>query len=182
MIEALTRWEGQILLWIQDNLRWEPLDPLVKAITFLGNGGWFWIALAVVLLLFRPTRRAALAAGIGLLLSLIVNNLFLKEWIARIRPYEVTDGLSILVEVQKDFSFPSGHSGASFAAAVAMFPFLPRRWGVALLVLAGLIALSRLYVGVHFPTDVLAGALIGTLLGLAAAAIARRLPKGLDHA
>ena len=180
-MEALTQWEGQVLLWIQDNLRWEPLTPLVKAVTFLGNGGWFWIALAVVLLLFRPTRRAALAAGIGLLLSLLVNNLLLKEWIARTLPYVVTVGLTLLVEVQKDFSFPSGHAGASFAAAVAMFPFLPRRWGVLLIVLAVLIALSRLYVGVHFPTDVLAGALIGTVLGLAASAAARRLPQRIDR-
>ena len=172
-MEWLIQAEGGILLWIQENLRSEILTPVMKGITFLGNGGWFWIVLALALVVCPKTRRAGVAAGIALLLSLLVNNVLLKNAVARTRPYELVEGLQILVSRPHDFSFPSGHSGASFAAACAMYPNLPRRWGVTLAVLAALIALSRLYVGVHFPTDVLAGAVIGICLGLLANALLR---------
>lgn len=176
-MEAFLQWDGGILLWIQDNLRFDWLTPVMKAITFLGDSGWFWIALALVLCCFRSTRRAGIAAGIALLLSLLVNNICLKPLIDRTRPYELIEGLAILVSPPGDASFPSGHSGASFAAATAMFPYLKRRWvAVCLIILAALIALSRLYVGVHFPTDVVAGALIGVVLGLIGSRLARRFP------
>ena len=174
-MEAFLQWDGGILLWIQDNLRFDWLTPVMKAITFLGDSGWFWIALALVLCCFKSTRRAGIAAGIALLLSLLVNNICLKPLIDRTRPYELMEGLAILVSPPGDASFPSGHSGASFAAATAMFPHLKKRWvAVCLIVLAALIALSRLYVGVHFPTDVAAGALIGVVLGLIGSRLARR--------
>ena len=176
MFDAILRWDGQILLWIQENLRAPWLTPVMEAITFLGEAGWFWIALTAVLCCFRPTRRAAIAAAIALLLSLLVNNLFLKPLVDRTRPYEVVEGLVNLVPPPGDASFPSGHAGASFAASTAMAPHLKRRWGVCLVVLAALIALSRLYLGVHFPTDVAAGALIGVVLGTLASRWARRVP------
>lgn len=175
ILELWIQAEGAVLLWIQENLRFDLLTPLVRFITFLGNGGWFWIVLALLLCGFRRTRRAGLAAGAALLLSLLVNNLLLKNLVARVRPYEVIQGLRILIPPPQDFSFPSGHAGASFAAAAAMYPYLRHPYGRGLLILAGLIALSRLYLGVHYPTDVLAGALIGTLLGVAAARLIGRL-------
>ncbi len=175
-METILQWDGGILLWIQETLRTDWLTPVMKAVTFLGDSGWFWIVLALALCCFRPTRRAGVAAAIALLLSLLVNNICLKPLIDRIRPYELVEGLICLVSPPGDASFPSGHAGASFAAAAAMFPYLRRRWGVCLLVLAGLIALSRLYVGVHFPTDVAAGVLIGLLLGFIASRLARRFP------
>ena len=175
-METILQWDGGILLWIQETLRTDWLTPVMKAVTFLGDSGWFWIVLALALCCFRPTRRAGVAAAIALLLSLLVNNICLKPLIDRIRPYELVEGLICLVSSPGDASFPSGHAGASFAAAAAMFPYLRRRWGVCLLVLAGLIALSRLYVGVHFPTDVAAGVLIGLLLGFIASRLARRFP------
>ena len=175
-METILQWDGGILLWIQETLRTDWLTPVMKAVTFLGDSGWFWIVLALALCCFRPTRRAGVAAAIALLLSLLVNNICLKPLIDRIRPYELVEGLICRVSPPGDASFPSGHAGASFAAAAAMFPYLRRRWGVCLLVLAGLIALSRLYVGVHFPTDVAAGVLIGLLLGFIASRLARRFP------
>lgn len=175
-METILQWDGGILLWIQETLRTDWLTPVMKAVTFLGEAGWFWIVLALALCCFRPTRRAGIAAAIALLLSLLVNNICLKPLIDRIRPYELVEGLICLVSPPGDASFPSGHAGASFAAAAAMFPYLRRRWGVCLLVLAALIALSRLYVGVHFPTDVAAGVLIGLLLGFIASRLARRFP------
>ena len=176
-MDSILQWDGQILLWIQENLRADWLTPIVKAITFLGDSGWFWIALALVLCCFKSTRRAGIAAGIALLLSLLVNNICLKPLIDRVRPYEIVEGLTSLVPPLGDASFPSGHAGASFAASTAMAPHLRRRWAVCLLVLAGLIALSRLYIGVHFPTDVAAGVLIGVVLGTAGSRLSWRLPE-----
>ena len=176
-METLLYWDGQILLWIQETLRTHWLTPIMQAVTFLGEAGWFWIALAAVLCCFRPTRRAAIAAAIALLLSLLVNNLILKPLVDRTRPYEVLEGLVNLAPPPGDASFPSGHAGASFAASTAMAPHLRRRWAVCLLVLAGLIALSRLYIGVHFPTDVAAGVLIGVVLGTAGSRLSWRLPE-----
>ena len=175
-METLLYWDGQILLWIQETLRTHWLTPIMQAVTFLGEAGWFWIALAAVLCCFRPTRRGAIAAAIGLLLSLLVNNLILKPLVHRTRPYEVLGGLVNLAPPPADASFPSGHAGASFAASTAMFPHLKRRWGVCLMVLAVLIALSRLYLGVHFPTDVAAGALIGVVLGMVGSRLSCRFP------
>lgn len=176
-MDTFLQWDGGLLLWIQETLRADWLTPAMKAVTFLGEIGWFWIALAAVLCCFRPTRRAAVAAAVALLLSLLVNNLFLKPLVDRTRPYEVVEGLVNLVPPPGDASFPSGHAGASFAASTAMAPHLKRRWGICLIALAALIALSRLYLGVHFPTDVAAGALIGTALGMAGSRLSWRFPE-----
>ena len=98
----------------------------------------------------------------------VVTNLCLKDLVARIRPYDSVEGLVPLVARLKDYSFPSGHTCASFACAGVYYKAFPGKWGKAAMVLAVLIALSRLYVGVHYPTDVLAGALVGTFSALAA--------------
>ena len=158
--------DGQILLWIQDNVRNDVLTPIFKFITSLGNSGWFWIAVTILCLFFAKTRKAGFLSAIALIGSLLINNLILKNLIARTRPYEVVDGLTRIIEAQPDFSFPSGHAGASFAAAVIFFIYLPKKFGVPALILAFLISLSRLYVGVHYPTDVLAGALISTTIAI----------------
>ena len=158
--------DGQILLWIQDNVRNDFLTPIFKFITSLGNSGWFWIAVTILCLLFVKTRKVGVLSAIALIGSVVINNLILKNLIARTRPYEVIEGLERIIEAQPDYSFPSGHAGASFAAAVIFFIYLPKKFGVPALVLAILISLSRLYVGVHYPTDILAGALISTAIAV----------------
>lgn len=150
-----------ILLWIQEHIRNPYLDQAVIFITHLGDAGWFWIVLAFILLLFVKTRRAGAVSAIALLCSLIINNGILKNAVARVRPYEQIEELALMIEKQVDFSFPSGHSAASFAAATAIYLNLPKRYGIPALLLAALIALSRLYVGVHYPTDVLFGVISG---------------------
>ena len=160
--------EGDILLWIQEYIRNPVLTPVMKVITTLGNAGMIWILLTILCLCISKTRKAGATMALALLFSLIVNNGILKNAIGRIRPYEVIDGLQCIVGKAVDYSFPSGHSGSSFAAAVVIAWLFPKKYGIPAILLAALIAISRLYVGIHYPTDVLFGVINGTLLGLLA--------------
>ena len=172
-----------ILEWIQSHLQGAALDLLMPTITALGNGGWLFILLALVLLLSKRYRRQGCALAVSLLLCLLVGNLFLKPLFARLRPFEVAGLSELLISPPTDYSFPSGHTSASFAAAAAWWRTLPRRWmQVTAVVLAALMALSRLYVGVHFPSDVLAGVLVGLLCGWLAWLLWRRFAawRGLE--
>lgn len=164
-MNAIFQIDAAILLWIQEYLRVGFLTPVITFITHLGDSGIFWIALTLILLAFKRTRRIGLTCAVSMIIGLVVTNLILKNWVARIRPYEMIEGLHLLIERQKDFSFPSGHATNSFAAAWVIFCMAPRKYGVPALILACLIAFSRLYVGVHYPTDVLAGTLIGIAAG-----------------
>ncbi len=165
MFDKLLEIDGEILLWIQQHLRADFLNPVVKGITYLGNGGILMIALCIILMIIPKTRRLGIVCSCSLAATFLLNNLLLKNIVARTRPYEAVNGLSRIIGKQSDYSFPSGHSGASFAVAVPIFKECPRRIGVPVLILAFLIALSRLYVGVHYPTDIIAGILLGTLFG-----------------
>ena len=167
--------DGTLLIWIQDTFVNSAWTPFWKTITSLGNGGMIWIAVTVILLFFKKTRRAGIASALALLGSLLVNNLILKDLIARTRPYDAVEGVRLLIERQSDYSFPSGHTGSSFSSASAIFFNLPKRYGIAALVLASLIAFSRLYVGVHYPSDVAAGILIGFALGWMGTGAARKV-------
>ena len=175
-MSAIFNWDASILLWIQDHLRCAFLTPIMKGVTHLGDSGLFWIAATLILLAFRKTRSIGLASAVSMIIGLIVTNLILKNWVARIRPYELIDGLRLMIEKQKDFSFPSGHATNSFAAAWAIFRAAPRKYGVPELILAILIAFSRLYVGVHYPTDVLAGIAIVIAAVEAARWLTKRIP------
>lgn len=166
--------EFTILDWIQANLRNPVLDLLMPAITTLGNSGLIWILLAVVLLLLPKYRKVGLSILAGLALEVICCNLVLKPLVARIRPCDVNTAVSLLIPRPDDFSFPSGHTGASFAAVSALYTSRNRLWMSSLL-LAALIAFSRLYLYVHYPTDVLAGVVIGTMAGWAGTKIAEIL-------
>lgn len=169
--------DGNILLWIQEYFRQDWMTPFWKFVTFLGDAGWFWIALSVILLIPKQTRKVGAAALLSLGIGALITNVALKNIVARTRPYEVVEGLALLVGRQSDFSFPSGHSCASFAAAMVYYRMLPRRYGIATLVLAGLIAFSRLYVGVHYPSDVIAGILVGMLAAWLSCILMKRIEK-----
>ena len=172
--------ERAILLWIQNSLRCDLLTPVMRFITTLGNGGMFWIALTLLLMIFRRTRRVGVYCAASMLLTLLVVNLCIKPLAARTRPYELIQGLEILVSRPHDYSFPSGHAANSLTCAWTIFRLAPKKYGVPALVLAVLIALSRLYVGVHFPTDVLAGAAIGILMSEIALRALRRPMRAWD--
>ena len=175
MLQLLSELDGGILLWIQDYLRNPVLTPVIKGITTLGNGGAIWILLTLLLLMLPKTRKVGCMMVAALLGTLLINNILLKNLVARTRPYEVVEGLTYLVRRPSEFSFPSGHAGSSFAAACVMLRRLPKRYGIPAFVLAVLIALSRLYVGVHYPSDVLFGVISGILISYAAEAIVERI-------
>ena len=161
---GMLSFELSMLDWIQTNLRNPIMDQLMPAITALGNSGLIWIVLAGVLILVPKCRKAGGAVLAGLVLEVVCCNLVLKPLVARIRPCDVNTAVQLLIARPGDFSFPSGHTGASFTAASALYFSRNRLW-VPSLMLAVLIAFSRLYLYVHYPTDILAGALLGVMTG-----------------
>ena len=178
ILQSIQQLDGEILLLIQRYLRTDMLTPFMKSVTFLGNGGWFWIVLCILMVVLAKisgekcsiknenwSRAVIGRAGWYGLLSMgagaLITNVCLKNLVARPRPYEVVEGLVPLIGKPTDYSFPSGHTCASFACALVLYRILPKKYGVPAVILASLIAFSRLYVGVHYPTDVLGGMVVG---------------------
>ena len=147
-------------------------------ITRLGDGGVFWIALALVLLIPKKTRRTGAAMAVAMLLGLIIGNGLIKNLVMRTRPFDlahpVVSRSNLLIAPPSDYSFPSGHTLASFEAATALFKD-HSVYGFLAYVLAILIAFSRLYLQVHYPSDVLGGAILGFLLGLLGSSIVKNV-------
>lgn len=180
MFAALNLWEAHILAWIE-TLRLPFLDPLVLFFTHLGDSGMLFILLTLLLLAVPKTRKVGLAAALALLCSLLFTNVILKNLFQRARPWEAVDFLHNLV-LETDTSFPSGHTSAAFAFALAFVrgdggdTWAGRTWAkVTAVVLAVCMGLSRLYVGAHYPTDVLVGFVVGDLAGLAGWYLSTRL-------
>lgn len=176
----MTTLELALLDWIQTHLRCDFLDAVMPAVTKLCDHGEIWILLALALLAVRRTRRQGAAVACGLVLDLIACNLLLKPLFDRGRPFAINPAVTLLVPPPLDASFPSGHTAASFAAVFALKASGSALWKPAL-GLAAAIALSRLYLYVHWPSDVLGGALLGAAAGwmgakLAEAIQARRSP------
>lgn len=179
------QWELDLLHWFQ-SIHNGFLDWIVPKITSLGNGGWFWIVVTLLLLILPFNRKIGVQAAISLIMTVIICNVILKPSIMRCRPCWLEPDVQMLVSIPKDYSFPSGHSNASFAVATAIFT-RNKKLGIPALVLAALIAISRLYVFVHWPIDVLAGSLIGICGGITSFFIVNFIYKkfnrnGLDDA
>ena len=161
----LNTYELPILEYIQEHLACGFLNKVMPVITSLADAGIFWIAVAVVMLFFKKTRKMGLTVGGALILGLVIGNGVLKPLIDRTRPYELSENIKLLIDPLHDGSFPSGHTLASFEAAGAML-LCDRRFGYPALALALVIAFSRLYLFVHYPTDILAGIVLGLLFAL----------------
>lgn len=153
-----------ILYWIQDNLRCDFLDTVMPLYTQLGEAGAIWILIALVLIITKKNRRLGLMLLLGLLASLIIGNIILKPLIMRPRPCWLDPSVSLLVKQPWDYSFPSGHTYASVLSAVLIWKE-NRTWGIVAAVAAAIMAFSRMYLFVHFPSDVLAGVVIGLAIG-----------------
>lgn len=178
MIEWFLHLDGAILIWLQEFVRQDWLTPAVKLYTHLGDKGCLWILLCAVLLCFPKTRRVGMAGAFALCFSLLCTNCVLKPLVHRTRPWFTVEGLTPLIFEGDLRSFPSGHTSSAFAAGTALFRLLSkRRERYAVILLAVLMGLSRLYVGVHYPSDVLCGAIVGTFCGWAGVRVLNEIEK-----
>ena len=157
--------ELMILNWIQAHLRCGVLDAVMVPVSRICDHGEVWILLAAILLAIPKTRKLGTCVACGLVLDLLFCNLALKPLIGRIRPFAVNPTVSLLIPPPTDASFPSGHTIASFEACTVLM-LHDKRLGIPATVLAILIAFSRLYLYVHYPTDVLVSLVLGILFGL----------------
>ena len=157
--------------------------PFFEGISFIGKGGICLIIMSLLLMLYRPTRRFGTAMCLGLAIGAVVTNLIIKPWVARPRPY--VDQSSIFYQywlqvgqnVESDKSFPSGHTTAAFDCMTPVFILGNKRLKFLALTFAILMGLARIYLCVHFPSDVLGGMIIGILAGILAVLIAKKLPQ-----
>lgn len=171
---ALFEWE--ILYFIQNNLRSSFFDAFFSKITLLGELAICWFAWAIVLLFFKKYRKNAVVLIIGILLGALVGNLILKHAVARPRPSWIDESISLLVKNPSDFSFPSGHTLSSVIAAVIL-TLTDKRFGYFAIPLAFIQSFSRLYLFVHFPTDIYGGLMIGLLIGFATYLVSSHILK-----
>ena len=152
-----------LLNWIQANIQCTFLDTTMPVITHMGSAG-FLIVFAVFMMLLKKYRRTGFSVALSMVFGLVICNIILKPGIARIRPYDYQEQMglmiNLLIEKQHDFSFPSGHTIATFEAATAIF-LNHKKLGTVCLVLASIIAFSRLYLYIHYPTDVFTSIILG---------------------
>ena len=176
-----------ILEWIQDKLQCGFLDFIMPIITVFGDAGIFWIVWAAILVLIPKTRRIGLGMLFALIMGLVVCNMILKPGVGRIRPYDfqierlgktmadLLEGGKLLVETPHDFSFPSGHTIASFEASVVLL-MNSKKMGIPAIILAVLVSFSRMYLYVHYPTDVIASVILGSVFAVIGNLIAQKMP------
>ncbi|MGI5978901.1 MAG: phosphatase PAP2 family protein [Oscillospiraceae bacterium] len=174
MMEAIQSFDAGVLFYLQDFLRSPFWNTFFVLFSRLGDGGILWIALGLALLFPPKTRRQGFDILLCIAFAALVTNGILKPLFERVRPYNALEGLSILVPPEPSWSFPSGHANASFAAAFALTKCFGKKGAWSYLI-AALISFSRLWVGVHYPTDVLGGIVCGTLLAYLAWVVSHRL-------
>ena len=166
---VLFKFDFQILFFIRDHIRNSFLNVVVPFYTTLGDDGIIWIALGLIMLIPKKTRKCGIMVLAALIVMVVFNNLLLKNLIARARPYatypELIEDLIGIIHVPSSYSFPSGHTVSAMAVAFTVLT-QHKKLGSIVLVFAILMGLSRLYVGVHFPTDVYGGMVVGALIAL----------------
>lgn len=161
-----------VMAFVQDHMHNPFTDSFFPVITYLGESGFIWIVLALILLCDRRTRKCGVISLGAMAMCFLFGEVFLKNLVGRVRPSNQFPEIQLLITGLDSFSFPSGHSSASFAAATSIF-LCHKKSGAAALVLAALIAFSRVFLFVHYPTDILAGMVLGILTGLLSALLYR---------
>ncbi len=141
------------------------LASIMCFVTKLGDAGFIWIVSIILMLIFKKYRREGLASAASLSVCFLIGNYIIKPLVGRVRPCNLYPLVELLVEKPSDFSFPSMHTATAFSVAVLIF-CRNRVWGTPALILASLIALSRVYLHVHYTTDIIAGAIFGTAFAL----------------
>ena len=172
---ALSQLELPILDWFQ-TLRNPIFDVLAQVMDVINGHGEIFMLITLLLILYKPTRKVGYVCATALIFDYLLLNRVLKPMVGRIRPYDLNTAVQLIVGAPHDFSFPSGHTGVSFAFAAAVSP-LGRKAHTLALVFACLMGISRMYLYVHYPTDVLAGAVVGTLCGLAALSLWKKIAE-----
>ncbi len=173
MFEMIQSVDFAVLDWIQENLSCRALDVFFSFITHFGDAGLFWIGVGLLMLCVKRFRKAGICLLIAISIGFLISNLILKPWVARTRPYDIRTAIALLIGKPSDFSFPSGHTTASIAASLAIL-YHHKKLGSVALTLGILVSLSRLYLYVHFPTDVLVGAMVGALASIGAWALVNK--------
>lgn len=173
MIELIHKIDFAILDFIHNNFSSPIMDKIMVFITSLGNAGMIWIVTGLIMLCIKKYRKTGIMLVIGLTIGLILGNFILKPGIARIRPFGIREGIELLIKEPSDYSFPSGHTLASIISSVIII-LNHKKIGYYATILAVLIAFSRLYLYVHFPTDVIAGALLGAVIAVFSVKITNR--------
>ena len=152
------------------------LDCIMVFVSTITNHGELWIAIGLILLCFKSTRKTGFVVLTALLLMLIISNLILKNLIMRDRPCWIDTAVELLVKCPDSYSFPSGHTASGFAAAISILMY-HKKGGILAVLLAATIAFSRMYLFVHFPTDILGGIIIGSMIAIAARWIVKYMYK-----
>lgn len=171
--------EFTILHAIQ-NLHNPLLDSIMVFLSTIANSGEVWIVIGILLLIFKKSRKTGVVVLLSLLFMLVTSNIVLKNVVMRDRPCWIDQTVQLLIDIPKDYSFPSGHTMAGFASATSIF-FYHKRLGIAAYVLASSIAFSRLYLFVHFPTDILGGLIIGIALAFLARWIVEKIAGSIQQ-
>ncbi len=165
--------EIQILDWIRDNLSCNFLDVVMSSITMIGNNGIFFVLTAIICLIFKRTRKFGATLTISLVLEIILVSLVLKPLVGRVRPFVFNDAIELIIPALSSASFPSGHTAIAFAFAFSLLAFNKKAL-IPGLVFGFLMGFSRMYLYVHYPSDVLFGAIIGSLCGYIAYVITKK--------
>lgn len=162
MLEIIQNIDESILFFIQNNIRNPILDKLMVFITTLGNAGAIWLLISILLMLNKRFIKIGFMASMAYMLTAILGEGVLKNVIQRGRPFESMKGIELLISKPSSFSFPSGHTGFSFAATGVLAKYF-RKYRIPLFILASLMAFSRVYLCVHYPSDIIGGIILGLI-------------------